>query len=167
MIKGPKTKLLKMNESIDISVFCSQAQEQQNEAKTVIYRVESRDAFDNCIVDPSKIIFTMRCNTSKTDKLNLSVKVVSYSKAIEYEEQDKEKEYYFLSTSFVGQNPHVYDSSGLCDGFNVRFSVVVHSNEALLERPDDHLANCQSVGLFNYDEYELWRDVNFVFCFHF
>ena len=69
MIKGPKNKLLKMNESIDISVFCSQAQEQQNEAKTVIYRVESRDAFDNCIVDPSNIIFTMRCNTSKTDKL--------------------------------------------------------------------------------------------------
>lgn len=165
MIKGPKNKLLKMNESIDISVFCSQAQEQQNEAKTVIYRVESRDAFDNCIVDPSNKLVTMRCNTSQTDKFYLTVKVVSYSKAID--EEDKYKEYYFLSTSFVDQNPHVYDSSGLCDGFNVRFSVVVHSNEALLERPDDHLVNCQWVALFNYDEYELWRDVYFVFCFHF
>ena len=80
-----------------------------------IYRVESRDEFENCQVnEANKLIALVICDDSKVDSdipLNLF-----QSDFVE------KKEYLFLAVSSTDSTDRV---NGVCDDFVVRFSITI------------------------------------------
>ena len=116
----------RIGETVDVPVVCPQSKE-AGDKFALIFRVESRHEFDNCLIDADKldkVVAIIECDGSRpTQAAKLAINVDDNS-ANELEE--KVKEYYFISTSY-GPGDR-FDR--LCDGFFVRFSITVNSKTA-------------------------------------
>ena len=113
----------RIGETIGVPVVCPQSKE-SGDKFALIYRVESRHEFDNCLIDADKfdkLVGVMECEGSRpTETAKLAVNYSTIPNHIEFEEG---KEYFFISTSY-GPGDR-FDR--LCDGFFVRFSITVDS----------------------------------------
>lgn len=116
----------RIGETIDVPVVCPQSKE-TGDKFALIYRVDSRHEFDNCLIDADKfdkLVGNMECDGSRpTQTAKLAINVENNSTN---ELEEKEKEYFFISTSY-GPGDR-FDR--LCEGFFVRFSITVDSRTA-------------------------------------
>ena len=107
----------RIGETIDVPVVCPQSKDKF----ALVYRVESRHEFDNCLIDADKLVGIMECEGSRpTQTAKLAINYSTIPNHVEFEEG---KEYFFISTSY-GPGDR-FDR--LCDGFFVRFSITVDS----------------------------------------
>ena len=120
----------KFGEPINIPIVCLQStpptQENQKETDykySIIYRVESRDEFDNCIVDADKKVATVKCNESNaSETAKFRINLVDFSPVPDALEFEKDKEYYFIS----GPRDRL---DGLCEGIYLRISIRVEAQQ--------------------------------------
>ena len=110
-------------QTIDVPVVCPQSKEEF----ALVYRVESRHEFDNCLIDAEKladnIVGLIECEGSKLlQTAKFDINVLNNSPIPNYNfEFEEGKEYYYISTSH-GPGDR-FDRP--CDGFFVRFSIKV------------------------------------------
>lgn len=117
----------KFGEPINIPIVCLQStHEKQNGTDykySIIYRVESRDEFDNCKVDEDKIVATVKCNESNASKTaKFLINLVDFSPVPDALQFEKDKEYYFISAPRDRLD-------GLCDGIYLRISITVEAQQ--------------------------------------
>ncbi len=96
-----------------------------------IYKVGSKEEFDNCIINPNnrQTVPILRCDKPQS-AVKFTLFFIKFSPvpfALEFEE---DKEYYFLTTSSGEQKGLNYMTGGLCNKFNMKFSIKISSGEA-------------------------------------
>ena len=98
-----------------------QTQEEENDPfgdkYSTIYRVDSRDEFDNCQVKEAHKVDIVVCRHWPFRSQMLEIPVCYL--LVEF---DEKKEYYFLSVSSSDR------VDGVCDDFVLRFSITIDSN---------------------------------------
>lgn len=125
---------LKLNahigDSIDLVCPRSSLNEITNQY-SIIYKVGSKYEFDNCIVNPDnyETVSLLKCDKpSSSNSVKFTLFFVKFSpvpNALEFEE---DKEYFFLSASTGAKEGISQMSGGLCEKFNMKFSIKINSN---------------------------------------
>ncbi len=96
-----------------------------------IYKVGTKEEFDNCIINPNnrQTVPILRCDKPQSS-VKFTLFFIKFSPvpfALEFEEG---KEYYFLTTSSGEQKGLNYMTGGLCNKFNMKFSIKISNGEA-------------------------------------
>lgn len=126
--KGQKHLQLSAQIGDNIDLVCPKFDPVQDNAPEylTIYKVGSKYEFDNCIINPNNrhTVPILKC-----DKPNAAVKFtlffIKFSPvpfALEFEEG---QEYYFLTTSSGNLKGLDYLTGGLCNKFNMKFSIKI------------------------------------------
>lgn len=112
----------------NIDLICPKQDESSAEYLT-IYKVATKEEFDNCYINPNnrQTVPILKCDKPQA-AVKFTLFFIKFSPvpfALEFEEG---KTYYFLTTSSGNAKGLDYMTGGLCNKFNMKFSIKIDSS---------------------------------------
>lgn len=112
----------------NIDLICPK-QDQSSAEYLTIYKVSTKEEFDNCYINPNnrQTVPILKCDKPQA-AVKFTLFFIKFSPvpfALEFEEG---KTYYFLTTSSGDAKGLDYMTGGLCNKFNMKFSIKIDSS---------------------------------------